>query len=87
MDSKLAKLGLSIVSALSLSTAASGAPSWAKKVEKEKCAGIVAKGQNDCGANDHPCAGKAKKDNDPNEWIYVPKGTCKKIAGGKIKKK
>ena len=49
----------------------------------EKCAGIARKGQNDCGAKSHACAGHAKKDSDPKEWIYVPKGLCKKIAGSK----
>ncbi len=52
----------------------------------ERCAGIARKGQNDCGARGHACAGKAAKDNDPKEWIYVPKGLCKKIAGGKLLK-
>lgn len=51
----------------------------------EKCKGIVKAGQNDCGANGHSCAGAAKVDNDPNEWIYVPEGTCDKIVGGSVK--
>lgn len=50
----------------------------------EKCAGIVKAGKNDCGANGHSCAGQAKTDNDANEWIALPKGTCDKIAGGKV---
>ncbi|MCO7223193.1 DUF2282 domain-containing protein [Pleionea sp. CnH1-48] len=54
----------------------------------EKCAGIAKAGQNDCGALDgtHNCAGQATRDNDDNEWVYVPKGTCKKITGGKVAK-
>jgi hypothetical protein len=28
--------------------------------------------------------GQAKADGDAEEWIYVPKGTCEKIAGGKL---
>jgi len=49
----------------------------------EKCAGVSKAGMNDCGALDgsHQCGGKATKDNDPNEWVYVPKGTCEKIGG------
>jgi uncharacterized membrane protein len=50
----------------------------------EKCAGIVKKGMNDCSANKHDCGGSSVKDNDPNEWIYLPKGTCTKIVGGKL---
>jgi uncharacterized membrane protein len=50
--------------------------------EKEKCYGIAKAGQNDCGTATHTCAGLARKDNLPDEWKYVPKGTCEK-AGGK----
>ncbi len=59
----------------------------AGKKGMEKCAGIVKAGMNDCGANGHSCAGQAAKDNDPNEWVYVPKGTCEKIVGGTVLKK
>jgi len=54
----------------------------------EKCAGIAKQGKNDCGALDgkHGCAGMAKKSNDAQEWVYVPKGTCAKIVGGKVAK-
>ena len=52
----------------------------------EKCAGIAKAGMNDCGSLDgkHKCAGQAKLDNDDNEWVYVPKGTCTKITGGVV---
>ncbi len=61
------------------------APDVQAKEGFEKCAGIVKAGKNDCAANGHSCAGKAKKDGDANEWIYVPTGTCNKIVGGKVK--
>jgi uncharacterized membrane protein len=51
---------------------------------KEKCYGIVKAGQNDCGTATHACAGLARKDNAPDEWKYVAKGTCAKL-GGKLK--
>ena len=50
--------------------------------DKEKCYGIAKAGKNDCGTATHTCAGLAKKDNQPDEWKYVPKGTCEQ-AGGK----
>lgn len=53
------------------------------KAPKEKCYGIAKAGQNDCGTARHTCAGKATQDNAPDEWKYVPKGTCEK-AGGKL---
>ncbi len=61
------------------------APDVQAKEGFEKCAGIAKAGKNDCAANGHSCAGKAKKDGDPNEWLYVPTGTCNKIVGGKVK--
>lgn len=61
------------------------APALAGKAGFEKCMGIAAKGMNDCGTSKHGCAGQAAMDNDPEEWVYVPEGTCKKIAGGKVK--
>ena len=51
----------------------------------EKCAGIVKAGLNDCGTSKHDCSGKAVVDNDPEEWIYVPAGTCEKITGATLK--
>lgn len=62
------------------------AAAHAVKKGYEKCAGIVKKGMNDCGANGHSCAGVAAEDNDPNEWIMLPKGTCDKIVGGRVVK-
>lgn len=59
-------------------------PAFAGKEGFEKCGGIVKAGKNDCGNSLHGCAGYAKTDNHPDEWIYVPNGTCEKIAGGKI---
>ncbi|WP_343732111.1 DUF2282 domain-containing protein [Duganella sp.] len=50
--------------------------------EKEKCYGVAKAGQNDCGTAKHSCSGQAKADNEPDEWKFVPKGTCEK-AGGK----
>jgi len=51
----------------------------------EKCMGVAKAGKNDCGTSQHSCAGQAKVDNDPEEWVAVPKGTCEKLAGGVVK--
>jgi uncharacterized membrane protein len=55
----------------------------AQAKEKEKCYGVAKAGQNDCGnlAGTHTCAGQNKVDNDPGEWKYVAKGTCKELKG------
>ena len=53
----------------------------AQDKDKDKCYGIAKAGQNDCGTASHTCAGRAKKDNAPDDWKYVPKGTCEKMGG------
>jgi uncharacterized membrane protein len=53
------------------------------QADKEKCYGVAKKGQNDCSnlAGTHSCGGYAKTDNDPGEWKYVAKGSCKTMGG------
>ncbi len=59
-----------------------------KKVEMEKCFGVAKAGMNDCASNKsaHSCAGQGTKNNDPQDFVAVPKGTCDKIAGGMLMK-
>ena len=50
----------------------------------EKCYGVVKAGKNDCGSpGKHACMGKAASDGEEDEWLYLPKGTCERIVGGK----
>ena len=66
--------------ALGLSSAALAGP--VKQPQgSEKCYGIAKAGQNDCGTAKHACAATATKDNDPNDWKYVQKGTCEQMGG------
>ena len=55
-----------------------------KKGAMEKCFGIAKAGMNDCSTkkSSHSCAGQATKNNDPLDFVVIPKGTCDKIAGG-----
>jgi uncharacterized membrane protein len=53
--------------------------------DKVKCYGVAKAGKNDCGTASHSCAGMAKTDNDPNEWVSMPQAACEK-AGGKPSK-
>ena len=57
----------------------------AATAELEKCYGIAAAGKNDCASADgaHSCAGQATTDNNPNEFVNVPKGSCEG-KGGKL---
>jgi uncharacterized membrane protein len=51
--------------------------------DEEQCFGIAKAGQNACNSNPsmHSCKGHAKVDNDPNDFIPVPIGTCLKVGG------
>jgi uncharacterized membrane protein len=51
----------------------------------EKCYGVAKAGLNDCQTASHSCAATSTKDKDHASWIYVPAGTCQKIAGGSTK--
>ncbi|HET6264363.1 MAG TPA: DUF2282 domain-containing protein [Usitatibacter sp.] len=68
---------------VALAAAAPAAAEDKNNKEQEKCYGIAKAGQNDCGTAKHTCAGLSKKDNAPDEWKYVAKGTCEKLGGKK----
>ena len=88
MQTKSSK-NIALLSAIALGIGLAGQAQAAKPQWQghEKCAGIVKKGMNSCGTSKHGCAGHAAVNNDPEEWIYLPKGTCEKISGAKLKKK
>ena len=54
--------------------------------EQERCYGVAKAGNNDCSTASSACAGTAKQDNQKDAWVYVPKGTCLKIAGSSLAK-
>ena len=73
-----------VAGVLALGGTLASTSAMAAKADMEKCAGIAKAGKNDCASATTSCAGTASRDNDPGAWIYVPKGTCAKIAGGKV---
>lgn len=52
--------------------------------EQEKCYGVSKAGKNDCSTSSSVCAGTAKRDYQKDAWIYVPKGSCEKLAGSAL---
>jgi len=78
---KSAALSAALASVFALGIVAS--PVAAAAEGKEKCYGVAKKGANDCASanGSHSCAGQAKADNDPNEWVFVASGTCEKMGG------
>jgi uncharacterized membrane protein len=75
-------------SLLMLGLASGNAMAADKKMDMEKCFGVAKAGKNDCSSNKsaHSCAGQATKNNDPMDFVAVPKGTCDKISGGQLMK-
>lgn len=72
MNSKIVTLAL----ASSLASVLAAAATPAAAADTEKCFGIAMKGQNDCAAGKHNCAGHSMTDYDPASFKLVPKGTC-----------
>lgn len=61
-------------------------PKWAKPGDVlERCAGVVKKGKNDCRANGHACAGRARTNDHRLEFIWTPKGVCEKMTKGIVR--
>lgn len=56
----------------------------AAKPGMEQCAGVIKAGKNDCATSRNACHGHVTTDADPEAWIYVPTGTCAKIAGARV---
>ena len=79
MDPRTKLLHTAVAGLVALGVAQAAQAQDAK--DREKCYGVAKAGQNDCGTATHTCAGKAKKDNAPEEWKYVAKGTCEKLGG------
>jgi uncharacterized membrane protein len=77
-------LRAAVAGLVALGVSAGAGQALAAKGDNEKCAGIVKAGKNDCGTSKNACAGQVKASNDPEAWIYVPKGVCERIAGARI---
>ncbi|ERH41398.1 signal peptidase [Legionella pneumophila str. Leg01/11] len=51
-------------------------------IKLERCYHVVRASKNDCATSKHSCAAQATTNNDPEEFIMVPKGLCNRIVGG-----
>ena len=70
-----------VAAILALAAAQHAAAQDTKSPPKEKCYGIAKAGQNDCTTATSSCTGTSKVDNQKDAFLYVPVGTCNKIAG------
>jgi uncharacterized membrane protein len=86
MSKQQALLTLAVTSAIALTGAMLSQSAVAAGSDMEQCAGIIKAGKNDCATSTNACHSHVESDANPEAWIYVPKGTCAKLAGGRIVK-
>lgn len=80
------KSAITAILAIATTSTAIAATSETTKQNGEKCYGIAKAGTNDCATATASCAGSSTKDNQPDAFLFVPKGLCTKIVGGSLKK-
>lgn len=79
---KLAVSALVAAGAMASSTNALAAD----EPQMEQCAGIIKAGKNDCATSTNACHGHVTTDSNPEAWVYLPAGTCDRLAGARIVK-
>jgi uncharacterized membrane protein len=65
-----------LAGAVGAAMASFAVPASAAEAEMVKCYGVSLKGQNDCAAGAHSCAGTSTVDYDGQSFKLVPAGTC-----------
>jgi uncharacterized membrane protein len=65
-----------LAGAVTAAMASFALPAVAAEEAMEKCYGVALKGQNDCAAGSHSCAGHSTVDYDGQSFKLVPAGTC-----------
>jgi len=81
---KIIMTAITAVFSLAASSVIAAEKGSATEKQSEKCYGIVKAGLNDCATATQSCAGSSTKDNQPDAFIFLPKGTCEKIVGGSL---
>jgi uncharacterized membrane protein len=67
-----------------ITLAACGGSAKIAQTTTEKCYGVAQAGKNDCAVEAHGCKGQALATRSPGDFIYLPLGTCDKLAGGSL---
>jgi len=78
------KIRAAIAGVLAFSSLAVAGTVLAAEDGKEQCAGIVKAGKNDCATSTNACHGHATADSTAEAWVYLPKGTCERLSGGRV---
>lgn len=74
---KKALLSTALAGFLLSGVQAFGGPSKSKN--SVKCKGVATKWANDCGTNEHSCAGQATVNFHKEEWVYMDKSDCQAV--------
>jgi uncharacterized membrane protein len=77
-------VNLAVAGLLATGVAALPTAARAEHSDMEQCAGIIKAGKNDCATSTNACHGHVESDANPEAWIYLPKGTCERLVGGRI---
>ena len=83
-DAIVAVLTVTAVSGCAAQVAAAKRSAAAAVGATEQCFGTARRGKNDCRTQAHVCAGWSRRDRDPGAFLYVPGGTCERIAHGAL---
>ena len=84
MSNRNLALRAAITTALALGSTTMTVNALAADDDKEQCAGVIKAGKNDCATTTNACHSHVTVNNSPEAWIYLPKGTCERIAGAHI---
>ena len=80
----LAASALIAALAIPVTAALAGPAPVPTNFKAEKCYGLAKAGNNDCQTANSSCAGTSKRDAQADAWIYLPAGTCDRIAGASL---
>jgi len=81
---KIIKSAMTAFLVLATTHSASAIAAASDTTNSEKCYGVVKSGMNDCKTATSSCAGSSTKDNQADAFVFVPKGLCDKLVGGKL---
>jgi len=84
MNKRDSFIRLAVSGLLALGATAAATSALAADDSKEQCAGIVKAGKNDCATSTNACHSHATVDGSAEAWVYLPKGTCERLVGGRI---
>jgi uncharacterized membrane protein len=84
MSTTTRALHFAVAGLLAAGVAALPGAASANHSDMEQCAGVVKAGKNDCATSTNACHGHVATDGNPEAWLYLPKGTCERLAGGRI---